>query len=59
MFSLRCRFGTCTWTHVHSVVNPNGTRYGVYQCPRCKTISTGVAREEEEEEKTVDDATKS
>lgn len=36
-----CLFLQCRWRFVADVLNRRGDIAGLYQCPRCKTLSLG------------------
>jgi hypothetical protein len=51
-----CWFSLCNWIHLfnarmdglrsnRSTIEKGAHVVGVYQCPRCKTVSVGVARD--------------
>lgn len=47
--SILCWFNQCRWLHIFNVPTartPDGQwrLFGVYQCPRCKTVSVGTAQ---------------
>lgn len=39
-----CWFFRCPWLHVTDAKHADGSDYGLYQCPRCKTVSIGSSR---------------
>lgn len=36
-----CVFFPCKWLHIWNVQDDPGHLVGLYQCPRCKTLSVG------------------
>lgn len=44
-----CLFFSCDWMHVANIVWMEGQkRAGLWQCPRCKTISIGALKPDAE-----------
>jgi hypothetical protein len=39
-----CAFLQCKWYFIGNVMSGRTTRYGLYQCTNCKSLSTGSER---------------
>lgn len=49
-----CIFFPCVWQHVINYMTEDARMQGLWQCNRCKTVSTGRALELKKEEESHD-----